>query len=159
MELLQAADDGSFNPEGSLDMDCSTESSLEESYDPDDGGCFLVARSDDTLVGVAGLIVGTPVEYKVSGASISTAETTAAIRRCCCRRSGGTSTTDDATLSQLLTTLEKRAIKAEATQLIALAYTADQWGKAKVVKPSPQLLERLGYQILPHQLVGIDAVQ
>lgn len=154
LKFLLGAEDGSFNPEGSLELDCKTESLLKESYDPEDGGCFVVAEKDNTIVGVAGLIVGTPVEYKSSGSSMSYAQTTAAIRRCCAM----TSSASDLTLTQLLTTLEERAIEAQATQVIALAYQSTSNNK-NVHKPTPDLLEELGYQILPQQLPGVDAVQ
>ena len=156
--LLRSAEDGSFNPEGSLDLDCTSESLLRESYDPVGGGCFMVAVDTSTAAigGVAGLIVGTPVEYQQSGSSRSSAQTTAAIRRCCCRTSFGIET-----LNLLVTALERRALQADATQVIALAYppAGMNTDKGSMQKPSPQLLESLGYQILPQQLPGVDVVQ
>jgi hypothetical protein len=41
--LLSSA--ASFDPEGPLDIDCGGPQALQESYDPDDGGCFLVAMT------------------------------------------------------------------------------------------------------------------
>uniref|UniRef100_A0A7S1YU63 Uncharacterized protein n=2 Tax=Ditylum brightwellii TaxID=49249 RepID=A0A7S1YU63_9STRA len=177
LDLLRTAQgDGkfTFNPEGSLSLDCANEDLLKESYDPEDGGSFVVAEAeldDDTttIVGVAGLIVGTPVEYQASGASVSSAETTAAIRRCCfCSASINDFSAGSRILTQLLTTLEERAMLAQATQLIALAYptpfskgtiSRNNNDNDMVLQPTPQLLEQLGYQKLPQQLPGVEAMQ
>lgn len=173
------ADDAVFEPEGSLDSDCGTESLLKESYNEEDGGCFLVAElvgSSTTttrkkLVGTAGLIVGTPVQYYASGASQSAPDITAALRRCCgCIASTTTiTTTSSVVLKQLITAVEQRAIRAGAAHIIALAYyypassSREQNGSTSIAmmkqRPSPQLLEELGYEVSKTQLPGVTARQ
>jgi hypothetical protein len=187
--LLSAEEYGSFNPEGALDVDCKTESLLAESYDSEDGGCFLVAElllggggdnmvdaeeesqenSNDSmmLVGTAGLIVGTPIQYQTSGSSMSSPEMTAAVRRCVVCLPAQQLPTNNAISTEsiqklLLAAIEKRAIQAKATQLIGLAYPASSSSTSRIpkgVKPTPQFMGELGYTALPQQLPGVDAVQ
>jgi len=148
-----------FDPEGSLDMDCRTETLLEESYDPDDGGCFLVVEHNGLVVGTAGLIVGTQIQYQKSGASLSSPQqVTAAIRRCCVKMSGSHTSRD--ILKQLLIQVEERAKQQKATELIAWAYPLGQ-NEQQLAKPTPALLEEIGYKALPYeqQLPGVDAIQ
>jgi len=190
-------DDDKFNPEGSLEMDCSTSELLQESYDTKDGGCFLVAKTiildtdnndknedgDDAskpfsankeqIVGTAGLIVGTPVEYYTSGSSRSSPQTVvAAVRRCycCCRRhsqnvqslSNPSTTTDTTILERLFQVLEQRAAQAGATEIVALAYPTPSFRDSDHVtieKPTSAFLETLGYERLLQQIPGIDAIQ
>lgn len=165
LDLLMSAEDGSFNPEGGLEMDCISEDLLEQSYSANEG-CFLVAEiqkegssGNAKLVGTAGLIVGTPVKYYSSGVSMSSAQISAAVRRCCCRYIYSSSISTNMVLEKILTTIEQRALRAGATELIALAYPVSKDIKVTIGKPKPELLEKLGYQKLPGQLPGITAIQ
>lgn len=168
--MMATEEDGSsFNPEGPLNLDCTDESLLNESYNTEDGGCFLVAVYDDgdftnnMIVGTAGLILGTQVQYLKSGASLSSPEIiTAAVRRCCSAAAAAAdnntiSNNNNGILEQLLGAIERRAILGSATKLIALGFPADEDSAAAAAaarKPTPQLLEKLGYQPLPQQLSG-----
>lgn len=206
--LVSAEEYGSFNPEGALELDCETELLLSESYNVEDGGCFLVAElllkdeggdgkeenqeysSSNTqakdgrlLVGTAGLIVGTPIQYQTSGSSMSSPEITAAVRRCVVclpaapqqqsSASSNAEATDTGTASaieyisaesiqrKLLVAIEERAVQAKATQLIGLAYSPFKSSSAspKGVKPTLHMMHELGYKTLPQQLPGVDALQ
>ena len=182
--LVSADEDGSFNPEGALELDCRTERLLAESYDPEDGGCFLVAEllGDNSntetnnerlaaggglLVGTAGLIVGTPIQYQTSGSSMSSPEMTAAVRRCVvCLPALPPHKSVKATdflsakfiQKKLLVAIEERAMQAKATQLIGLAYPSSTSSSIQL-KPTFCLMEELGYKALPQQLPGLDAIQ
>lgn len=158
IQRLLKSDSSSFDPEGPLEVDCGTDTAIEESYLED--GCFLVAssRADDSheIVGTAGLVIGTAVSYQSSGASRSTpAVTTGAVRRVC----GAT----PAICRQLL-----EAVEAQCTtqppppspdddgvdELIALAYP----DSTTLTRPTADMLERLGYVRSDSQLRGTDVV-
>ena len=169
-DILRSAEtSGSFNPEGGLEMDCQTEMILAESYNVEDGGCFLVAEilleESKLVVGTAGLIVGTPIEYQTSGSSMSSPELTAAVRRCvvCPPPSslpGGIESPSTESIQKLLLdTIEERAVQAKATQLIGLAYPVSKSLSSQGVKPTPEIMQELGYKALAQQLPGVDAVQ
>ena len=165
LDLLRSTEDGNFNPEGSLELDCATEAILKESYDSEDGNCFLLAElfkdgsSEAKLLGTAGLVVGTPVDYYASGASMSSEKVIAAIRRCCCRYVYSSSISSNEVLEVVLQNIEERAVAAGATELTVLAYQPPKDIAVAICKPTPSLLERLGYQKSLEQLKGIDAVQ
>jgi hypothetical protein len=188
---------GSFNPEGGLELDCQTESLLSESYDVEDGGCFLVAelileeeeeeKGDEEsqdyssseqlpLVGTAGLIVGTQIQYQTSGSSVSSPAMTAAVRRCVVRlpalpllsssAAAEVLVSTESIQKQLLVAIEERAVRAKATQLISLAYPSPSPSsksttpsKQGAKKPTLETMQELGYKTLPQQLRGVDAVQ
>lgn len=159
MDLLLSVESGRFNPEGPLEVDCGSEESIKESYS-EDGGCMLIAETDSKLsggiVGTAALIVGTPVTYLKSGASLSSPKPTGAIRRVVCSVSDG----DDAErlesciLQNLLIRIESRAVDAGVGELIVLAYPA-----TTRQRPNAALLEKNGYTKLPVNLDGVDVVQ
>ena len=151
LALLQTTSDDSFDPEGPISLDCADQHSIEESYGED--GCFLVAVSDDdSIVGTAGLVVGTSVQYMKSGASMSSPTITGAIRRVCCNESDNHESCES--LEALLADIEKRAAALAADELIILAYPSNTR-----TKPGPALLEKLQYRQLPAQLKGADAIQ
>lgn len=172
-DLLQSADEyGSFNPEGALELDCQTESLLAESYDKDDGGCFLVAeqiteekfgediiKNSRVIVGTAGLIVGTQVQYQASGSSVSTPEMTAAVRRCVVRLSENDDGSTTSIQRQLLAAIDERAIQAKATEVIGLAYPPQKILSSFATKPSLAMMQELAYNPLPQQIPGVDAIQ
>jgi hypothetical protein len=162
-----------FDPEGPLDIDCGGPQALQESYDLDDGGCFLVATTtttttttdkhsdSETILGTAGLIVGTQIQYLQSGASIAAPpKVTGAIRRVCCRASKQEQESSNI-LRALLMTLETRALEQQATELIILAYpgTTNTEITTSIARPTFALLEDIGYQPLPVHLGGINAKQ
>jgi hypothetical protein len=167
--LLSSA--GSFDPEGPLDIDCGGPQALRESYDPDDGGCFLVATTttftdqngSESILGTAGLIVGTQIQYLKSGASMVTPQkVTGAVRRVCCRASGQQQQQQQQSsiLRALLMKLEARALEQQATELIILAYPETNTATTtSIARPTSALLEDIGYQSLPINLGGIDAKQ
>ena len=81
---------GIFHPEGPLGVDCRSLAALQELYDPEGGGCFLVAtaavRNSPRAEGTAGLVIGTRVQYPGSGTPFSGADRlTASIRGFYCR--------------------------------------------------------------------------
>lgn len=166
-----------FDPEGPLAADCVDGDALRRSYDPADGGCFLVAvdESNGVVVGTAGLIVGTQVSYLKSGASVSRASMTGALRRVCVAVGSEESRSHlvgDEILRSLLRRVEERAMTSGATELIALAYPSEihdadreavsrsrSGNRACCLRPSASILESLGYQRLPTDLAGVDAAQ
>mmetsp|Transcript_20283 Transcript_20283/g.30770 ORF Transcript_20283/g.30770 Transcript_20283/m.30770 type:complete len:527 (-) Transcript_20283:30-1610(-) len=172
-----------FNPEGPLDIDCSSEDLIQESYS-EDGACMLVATTtiqqdgsgsgsynekggsggnSERIVGTAALTVGTPVTYLKSGASMSSpADITGAIRRVCA--------VDESILQPLLRSIEIRASEAGVGQLILLAYPnpeserstgagATTTAATAICRPGTALLKSMGYEELPINLKGVDAVQ
>jgi hypothetical protein len=176
-----------FDPEGPVETDCGSREALLESYststDDYDGGCFLVAefvsddgnddnydtnipsrrpaqiRSPTTVVGTAGLILGTQVQYLSSGSSYSTpTKVTGAIRRVCCTSPpstrgssylsmvSSTSEHDQSTiLKAMLLEVEARARQKGATELILLAYP-QRYTTSLMARPTPKLVSELGYQ-------------
>lgn len=176
-----------FDPEGPLETDCGSREALLDSYsaswDDSDRGCFLVAEftpgDDDeeedydtrissrqtsqtrppTVVGTAGLILGTKVQYLSSGSSYSTpAKVTGAIRRVCCTsppsaRSSSylsmlsSTAADDQSmiLKALLLEVEARARQKGATELILLAYP-QHYTTPLMARPTPELVSELGFQ-------------
>ena len=156
-----------FDPEGMLDVDCGSTQALHESYNPEDGGCFLVAttteKENTSILGTAGLIVGTQIQYLKSGASISSGTVTGAIRRVVCSSGSLSSFTDEKGKRQrteiigaLLAEIERRAIENEATELIILAYPETSTSTGR---PTPKILQSLGYESLPANLPGVDVEQ
>lgn len=159
LNLLQSVgcefNESGFNPEGKLEMDCITEELLRESYpsDDDNPSCMLVAKkqnSEDTIVGTAGLVVGTPITYFKSGSSISSSKISGAIRRVCCDESllVEENLKKDVILRHLLEAVEKKAFEASVDELIVLAYpeistTSEE--KLTTHQPSESLLKAMGY--------------
>lgn len=157
MDLLRSVESG-FNPEGPLEIDCGSEDSIQESYS-EDGACMLVATTDDKsdrIFGTAALIVGTPVTYLRSGASLSSPGTTGAVRRVCAVDDDA-ERTGDSVLRSLVTNIEDRAAEAGVSELIALAYPDS--GTSRRRTPNVALLEGMGYTKLPGNLDGVDVVQ
>lgn len=148
--LLSSFTTKGFDPEGPLEIDCGSETLLKESYDAQDGGCMLVATTDDKekmIVGTAALIAGTPVTYLKSGASVSSPDTiTGAVRRVC----SASSSNQESILRALLEEIENRATQAGVSELIVLAYPSSD-----VHRPNGKLLEGMGYSELPVDLVGV----
>jgi len=172
MDLLQSVESG-FNPEGPLETDCGSELLIRESYS-EDGACMLIAKKKadgngddydkDTsgagIVGTAALIVGTPVTYLKSGASMSTPVTTGAIRRVCAvgndndnGDNNGNKIDDAFILQNLLMQIESRAAEAGVDELVVLAYPATARHRHR---PNAALLEQIGYAKLPATLEGVD---
>mmetsp|Transcript_33261 Transcript_33261/g.50167 ORF Transcript_33261/g.50167 Transcript_33261/m.50167 type:complete len:356 (-) Transcript_33261:2170-3237(-) len=151
--LLQSSESG-FDPEGPLDLDCGAQSTLRESYNPMDGGCFLVATKVDNsseILGTAALISGTPITYFSSGTSVSSPEkVTGAVRRTCSVEAKLED--QELILQSLLAEIEKRAAKAGVTELIVLAYECSS-------RLNPSLLVGLGYDELLTKLPNVDASQ
>jgi len=176
-----------FDPEGSLDLDVSSEWTLEESYSRDDNGCFLVAMKensengdDEKVVGTLGMISGTEISYQSSGSSFAKPEITAAFRRVCASaveydedntasKSQAKNSSAMKTLESLISKGEQRALKSGATTLIGLAYpelvmTNDGNNdkhdeRENIFKPTVKLLESLGYQPSEQQLSGVATIQ
>lgn len=151
---------GGFDPEGPLETDCISSRQLQESYPTDDDCCFLCAIDDSSsrrIVGTAGLIVGTQVAYMKSGSSLASYVTTGAIRRLAVDPKLNPSE-QEAILTDLLSEVERRAQPTQSSptvkdereavnQLIVLAYLGD----GTICRPTPVLLEKLGYE-------GLDTV-
>jgi hypothetical protein len=139
------------------------------------------------IIGTAGLILGTQITYLPSGASVSTPQTvTGAIRRvvvsCGTPTTNSTMTTTtttttpslpkdkendqaDVVLRSLLSELEERARQNGATELILLAYpttttnSGSRTSSNRPRRPTASLVQGLGYQPLPTNLKGVEAVQ
>ena len=161
MNILSSAAESSsgFDPEGLLDIDCGSEAALRESYDDTDedgGSCFIVATdplNKSLIIGTAALIIGTPITYLQSGASLSSPDKiTGAVRRVYAIDDGTTMISHESILQSLLVEIEIRALAAGATDLIILAYSDDR-------RPNTHLLDKMGYQELPATLKGVDALQ
>jgi len=176
-----------FDPEGSLDLDVSSEWTLEESYSRDDNGCFLVAVKENSengdgeeVVGTLGMISGTEISYQSSGSSFAKPEITAAFRRVCAspveydeddtaNKSQARNSSAMKILESLISKGEQRALKSGATTLIGLAYpelvmTNDGSNekhdeRGNIFKPTVKLLESLGYQPSEQQLSGVATIQ
>ena len=148
-----------FDPEGPLDYDCGTDESIRESYDTEDGSCFLVATrtselSNNSIVGTAAVVVGTSVSYMKSGASLSTPQiVTGAIRRVAIKVDHDDSTDDknddNFLLQDLLVRIESHAKHEGVQELILLAYPSSSSSSLSYLRPSPQLVESMGYIELP----------
>jgi hypothetical protein len=146
--LLSDSSATSFDPEGSLTVDCGSSDAIQESYNE---GCFLVATDDNNsskILGTAALIVGTQVSYLKSGASISTPAVTGAVRRVCTANTRD----NESILRLLLNDIQARAYTLGANELIMLAYPSTR-------RPNSALVEKLGYRELPTKLPGVDATQ
>lgn len=158
--LLTTSDDSllSFDPEGPLEVDCGTDMAIQESYLSEDDGRFLVAYEDDdndsnaTIIGTAGLVIGTVVSYQSSGASLSKPTmTTGAVRRVC----GKT----PAICRQLVLALESKC-EGDVDELIALAYPDNEnTAPTAVVRPTANVLESLAYVRSESQLRGTNVIQ
>jgi len=151
--LLSDSVQSAFDPEGPLEVDCGSAAAIQESYNGD-GGCFLVATNDTNdseILGTAALIVGTQIAYLKSGASISTAAIIGAVRRVCTVKDAD-ALSSDSIIHKLLNEVETRAAQAGAAQLIMLAYPSTR-------RPTPELLQSLGYLEFPAKLPGVDAIQ
>lgn len=155
--LSSASQQSDFDPEGPLETDCASAATIDESYNTNDGGCFVVATENNgdsnTILGTAALIVGTQVAYLKSGASISTPAITGAVRRVCAIENTDNGT--ESILRSLLSEIETRATQSDADELIILGYPNS------TRRPTPMLLKDMGYQKLPAnlQVPGVNAVQ
>eukprot|EP00566_Odontella_aurita_P020698 CAMPEP_0113526364 /NCGR_PEP_ID=MMETSP0015_2-20120614/696_1 /TAXON_ID=2838 /ORGANISM="Odontella" /LENGTH=360 /DNA_ID=CAMNT_0000424673 /DNA_START=49 /DNA_END=1131 /DNA_ORIENTATION=- /assembly_acc=CAM_ASM_000160 len=127
-----------FDPEGPLSADCGSVAAIAESYEADSGGCFLVANDDDgCITGTAALVVGTPVTYLKSGASVSTPDVTGAVRRVFVADLLSPEQ-KEATLVAFMNEIEERSKRAGVSNIIALAYSDAN-------RPTEDVLEKLLY--------------
>ena len=166
---IESNDGTVFDPEGLLEYDCGSDTSIAECYDKEDGSRFLVAThtttkksNKSTIVGTAAIVVGTSVSYMKSGSSLSTPQiVTGAIRRCCVAikaddKDDDTDDDDDDTddddnllLQDLLEMIESHAKQVGVQELILLAYNPPTTSTTSYKRPTPDLVESMGYSELP----------
>jgi len=137
--LVQRGRQADFNPEGEEEEDLGWPSAY---YDGDEGQLFVAIGPNDELLACAAVITGTAVATTTSGASTSEAAV-AAIRRVCLNPAAVVAGTGEREniLEALVQEAHLFVQKHGMQRVIGLGYDGTEG-----CQPSPQLLEKLGYE-------------